>query len=101
MHANSYNLLLRHSPDTVVHQAIRDRLYGNDHGNDLYELVKRKVNALTLKDDESGLLPFMMAAGIYGQCNEYNEEGDSLLSLRVSYMLLRMNPSVLQDYIAL
>merc|ERR1712038_1648781 len=87
MHVNSYNLLLRHSPDRVVHKAIEAGLYGDD----LYGLVKVKVNALTVQDGESRLLPFMMMAvdsshviSIY--------EGDSLLSLTVSYELLSMNP---------
>merc|ERR1712038_1625821 len=56
MDANSYDLLLRHSPDTVVHQAIAAGLYRDD----LHELVKAKINALTLEESESGLLPFML-----------------------------------------
>ena len=45
MDVNSYNLLLRRSPDTVVvHQAITAGLYGDD----LHELVKAKIDALTM-----------------------------------------------------
>jgi len=42
----------RHCPDTVVHQAIRS---GGLCWDDLHELVKAKIDALTLDDVESGL----------------------------------------------
>ena len=96
MHINSYNLLLRHSPDRVVHQAIKAGLYGDD----LCELVRAKINALTVEDDESGLLPFMMAAEINEfTINEFQLKGHLLISLTASYELLSMDPSVLQNYI--
>ena len=93
MHINSYNLLLRHCPDTVVHQAIQAGLYGDD----LYELVKAKINALTLQESESGLLPFMMAVE---SSNITGESKEDLLFLTASYELLSMDPSVLQDFIS-
>merc|ERR1712038_589769 len=103
MDANSYDLLLRQSPDMVVHQAIQAGLYGDD----LHEMVKAKINTLTVKDDESGLLLFMMAvesSNITGEieedCNITDKGEKDLMFLTVSYELLSMNPSVLQDFIS-
>ena len=93
MHPNCYNLLMRHCPDTVVHQAIRA---GGMCWDDLQVLVKAKINALTLKDDESGMLPFMIAAAVDGR----RHGGSACLVLSTSYELLSMDPSVLQDYIS-
>ena len=84
MHSNCYNLLMRHCPDTVVHQAIQaEGMYWND----LQVLVEAKVDALTLEDVGSRLLPFMLAA--------YAHDVD----LSVVYELLCMNPGVLRDYL--
>ena len=81
---------MRHCPNTVVHQAIQA---GGLCWDDLYELVEAKIDALTLKDEESGLLPFMLAAN--------PSFTNDVIDLSIVYELLSMNPSVLKDYLVL
>jgi len=87
MHPNWYNLLMRHCPDTVVHQTIQA---GGLCWDDLHELVETKIDALTLEDMESGLLPFMLAATL--------SFTDDVVDLSVVYGLICMNPGVLKNY---
>ena len=86
MNQDCYNLLLTHSPPTVIHEAIRAGL----DWNHLYPIVKVKVNALTMEDKEkTNLLPFMMVA----------EQGSrDIYGLSVVYEMLCMKPEALKEY---
>ena len=84
-----YDLLLTLSPPIVVHQAI-------EAGMDweyLCPIVKAKTNSLILEDEESGLVPFMLAAE---KCNADND--DVLGSLSMAYELLCLQPDVMKAY---
>ena len=88
MNENCYELLSEKSPLTVVHQAIHARI-------NLYHLRiifkdEKKINALTMEDGESGLVPFMLAA----ECNR----DDVFENLSVVYELLLMKPDVMNKY---
>ena len=64
--------------------------------DDLQELVEAKINALTMEDVESGLLPFMLAA----TPSFYTNDDDGIIvDLSVVYELLCMNPGVLKDHV--
>ena len=89
MDKKSFDLLVTHSPDTVVHQAV-DAKIGWD---DLEEMAQVKSNALSIGHDESGLLPFMMVAEKY----RYKE---GLLRLNMIYGLLRFKPDVMTEYVS-
>ena len=65
-----HELLLAQSPPTVVHRAI-------EAGMDweyLHPIVMAKLNALTLEDEKSSLVPFMLAAE---KCNNEDDDDSS------------------------
>ena len=51
-------------------------------------MVYAKIDALSMEDVESGLLPFMMVA----------EGCDDVVDLSMVYELLCLNPGVLKEY---
>merc|ERR1712038_229998 len=79
-----YNLLVEKSPNTVLHQSIRS----GSPWREIYKMVKANIDGLRVEDDESGLVPFMVAA----------EEGSSF-RLSVVYKLLCMQPDVMNKYV--
>merc|ERR1712038_1398054 len=85
-----HDLLLTQSPPIVVHQAIKA---GFDWEY-LRPIVMATTDALTLEDEESGLVPFMLAAQ---KCNN-EEDDDTSGSLSGVYELLCLQPDVLKDY---
>ena len=90
MNQECYNLLMEKSPPTVVHDAIRAGL----DWNHLHSIVKgKKVDVLAMEDQETNLLPFMMAA----KGTDFMEDG-WLYGLSVVYEMLRMKPEVLKEY---
>merc|ERR1711904_640891 len=89
MDQDCFDLLLSQYPVTVVHCAIRDGLLDWD---DMQEMVRTKINSLTVEDDDSGLLPFMMA----GEKCSY--ESEDLSGLSLVYELLSMKPDVMNEY---
>ena len=95
MDANCYELLLDHCPDTVVHLAIRAVVLQSQSSSesswrwdDVRDMVYAKMDALSVEDVESGLLPFMMVA----------EGCDGVEDLSMVYELLCLNPGVLKEY---
>ena len=84
-----HDLLLAHSPPIVVHKAIG---LGMDW-ECLHPIAMAKIDALTLEDEESGLVPFMLAAEKCG-----NEDDDTSGSLSGVYELLCLQPDVLKEY---
>ena len=82
-----HDFLLARSPPIVVHQAIKA---GMDWEY-LRPIVMAKTDALVLEDEESGLMPFMLAAE---KCNNDDTSG----SLSEVYELLCLQPDVLKDY---
>ena len=78
-------MLIDQSPDTVVHMAIRA---GLEWGEDMKEMVERKIHSLTLEDEKSGLVPFMIAVVL---CRDD-------YGLNLVYELLSMQPNVLKEY---
>ena len=85
MSQKCFDLLLKHSPDSVVHSFI-NVLPGLDWYHHLRPIVLAKIHILTMKDEESGLLPFMKAAEGHGETNEFQ--------LDVVYELLTLRPDV-------
>ena len=85
-----HDLLLDRSPNTVIHRAIQAGL----DWHYLHPIVKIKIHSLAFADEESGMLPFMLAAG--PTPNNYIQGVDGLLSLNLVYKLLSLNPSVLK-----
>ena len=76
--------------------SINQEIYGRslkDGWYDVRDVVVhgRKSNALSVEDEESGLLPFMMV-GEACDCREY------LRGLSMAYELLCINPGVLKEY---
>merc|ERR1712038_1441303 len=85
-----HDYLLARSPPIVVHRAIKA---GMDWEY-LHPIVMAKTDALTMEDEESGLVPFMLAAE---KCS--NEDHDGILrSLSMAYELLCLQPDVLKEY---
>merc|ERR1712165_381284 len=84
-----HDLLLARSPPIFVHRAIKA---GMDWEY-LDPIVMTKLDALTMEDEESGLVPFMLVAE---KCS--NEDVGMLRSLSVVYGLLCLQPDVLKDY---
>ena len=85
-----YDLVLEQSPPTVVHRAI-------EAGMDwecLCPIAMAKTDALTMEDEESGLVPFMLAAEKCGNGNDDDMSG----SLSMAYELLCLQPDVLKEY---
>jgi len=89
MDVNCYELLLRHCPDTVVHLAIRAVVQSSWCWDDVRDIIvhAKKMNALSVEDVESGLLPFMMVG----------EGCVDLMGLSMVYELLCLNPGVLKE----
>ena len=89
MDVNCYELLLRHCPDTVVHLAIRAVVQSSWCWDDVRDIIvhAKKMNGLSVKDVESGLLPFMMVG----------EGCVDLMGLSMAYELLCLNPGVLKE----
>jgi len=90
-----HDLLLAQSPPTVVHQAIKA---GMDWEY-LRPIAMAKTDALTLEDEESGLVPFMLAA--VEECDDDDDDDDYdewRRSLSMVYELLCLQPDVLKDY---
>ena len=89
MDVNCYELLLRHCPGTVVHLAIRAVVQSSWCWDDVRDIIvhAKKMNALSVEDVESGLLPFMMVG----------EGCDNLMGLSMVYELLCLNPGVLKE----
>ena len=85
-----HDVLLARSSPIVVHKAI-------EAGMDweyLHPIVMAKLNALTMEDEESGLVPFMLAAM---KCN--NDHADGVLgSLSMVYELLCLGPDVIKEF---
>ena len=87
-----YDLLLSCSPPTVVHQAIQAGISWKH----LRPIVMAKINALTMEDKESRLVPFMIAAE---RCYyEHNANGSRLVSLSMVYELLCLKPDSIKEY---
>ena len=84
--------MLTQSPPTVVHRAIKA---GVDWEH-LRPIVKAKTDALTLEDEDSGLVPFMLAAAA-GICSNV-EDDDTSGSLSIVYELLCLQPDALKEY---
>jgi len=85
-----HDLLLAQSLPIVVHRAIKAGMGWNY----LHFIAMAKTDALTLEDEESGLVPFMLAAEKCG-----NEDDDGMLrSLSMVYELLCLQPDVMKDY---
>ena len=91
-----HDLLLARSPPMVVHKAIKAGM-GWKY---LRPIVKAKTDALTLEDEESGLVPFMLAAEKCGNGDDDDTDDDDgmLRSLSIVYELLCLQPDVLKDY---
>ena len=94
MDVNCYELLLRHCPGTVVHLAIRAVVqsswcWASWCWDDVRDIIvhAKKMNALSVEDVESGLLPFMMVG----------EGCVDLMGLSMVYELLCLNPGVLKE----
>ena len=85
-----HDVLLARSSPIVVHKAIEAGM-GWEY---LYPIVMTKLNALTMEDDESGLVPFMLAAM---KCNDNHVDG-VLGSLSVVYELLCLKPDAMKEY---
>merc|ERR1712038_1966783 len=85
-----HDLLLARSPPIVVHRAIKA---GMDWEY-LRPIAMAKTNALTLEDEESGLVPFMLAAKRY----KGDDNDGALGSLSMAYELLCLQPDVMKDY---
>ena len=88
-----HDLLLQHSLDTVVHRGIESGL----DWHYLLPIIKAKINALTVEDEESGLVPCMMAAA----ATVVTDGGDKrhhTYELSHVYELLCMKPDVLKEY---
>ena len=60
----------------------------------LHSIVMAKLNALTLEDEKSSLVPFMLAAK---KCSNENDDG-MLGSLSIAYELLCLQPDVSKEY---
>ena len=86
-----HDLLLQHSPDTVVHQGIESGL----DWHYLLPIIKAKINALTVEDEESGLVPCLMAAAAV---TDGGDERHHIYELSHVYELLCMKPDVLKEY---
>ena len=87
MTTRCYDLLLRHSPDEVVNHAIKSN---TSPWHEVKDVVTAKVNGLRVKDEESGMMPFMLAA----EGNRGEE-----LGLTAVYELLCLQPSSLKEYV--
>ena len=88
MEKRCYDLLVQASPDTVVHEAARARI---DSVDDMKLIARLKINSLAIQEEESRLLPFMIAAQV---CEEDND----VCGLSNVYELLSMMPQVLKEY---
>ena len=88
-----YDLLASRTPDEVVPLAIRS----GAPWHEVYDIVKAKVNGLGIADEESGLMPFMMAA-VQNE-DEEDEGSDAILGLTAIYELLCMKPDVMNEYV--
>jgi len=94
---NCHDLLLARSLPIVVHRAIEAGM-GWEY---LRPIVMAKVNALTMEDEESGLVPFMLAAERCKDNNNDNnddDDDDMLGSSSMVYKLLCLKPEVLKEY---
>merc|ERR1712038_1533039 len=87
-----YDLLLERSPPIVVHQAIKA---GMDWEY-LHPILMTKLEALTMEDEESGLVTFMLAAKRYK--GDDNDDAGMLCSLSMAYELLCLQPDVMKLY---
>lgn len=82
MDMKTYDLLMEHSSPQVVHRAIDS----GSSWDEVKEILDVKIDALSMQDEKSGLLPFMMAA----QSRE--------LDVSSVYSLLRLHPAVIKMY---
>jgi len=101
MDGASFDLLQRGSSNYIVLSAI----LSNSGWSDILEVVKAKTDGLRVEDEESGLMPFMMAAvednedenGFDEDENEviHEEVGiESDLGLTMVHELLCMKPTL-------
>ena len=91
MDSKCYEMLLDHCPDRVAHLAIRSVIQSSWRWDDVRDMVYAKMDALSVEDVESGLLPFMMVA-------EGCDDVEDLIQLSMVYELLCLNPGVLKYY---
>jgi len=87
-----HDYLLARSPPIVVHKAIKAGM-GWEY---LHPIVMAKTDALTMEDEESGLVPFMLAAKRYK--GDDDDNAGALASLSMAYELLCLQPDVLKVY---
>jgi len=90
MDQQCFDLLLQHSPEIVGYYAIQSKSLWHE----VKPVVEAKITCLkTMKDEESGLLPFMMMA-VQRDIDELSSNGQ----LTGVYELLCMQPDVLKSY---
>lgn len=98
MEGASFDLLQRGSSNYIVLSAILSNLGWAD----ILEVVKAKTDRLRVEDEESGLMPFMMAAVEDNEDEKevlHEEVGiESDLGLTMEYELLCMKPDVMNEY---
>ena len=80
---------MNHSPLTVVHHGIQVGL----HSDCLFSIVKAKANTLTVKDEESSILPFVLATKSC-RCNDLKISW----GLTFVYQFLCFKSEVLKNY---